>query len=299
MSGSDSDRELERIVGKVLRAADAIGRYPTPVEDIVAAVGLYEAEESLLAEGALAGAPARIKRAWRLIRGKVRGLLDRKERQIHLDPTILLEVRRRFIRLHEVVHDVVPWQREVAVRIDTDETLSPQVRALFEVEASTGAAHFLFQLNGFTTVTRDLEVGIGAILLGAPQFGGSLRAGLRRYVERHDLPMVGFVLDTSPQPGSPLRFLRREIVTSAAYRERFPPPFAVFRREMSTERYPFIVQAAAAGATRNTSVCGKWQTRDANGDPVTLRSEFYCTSYDTLVLMWLPTAKPKRRLLSA
>jgi len=296
---SDSDREIERIVGKVLRTADAMGKYPTRVDDIVAAVGLYEAEESLLAEGAFAGAPVRIKRAWRLIRGKVRGLLDRKERAIHLDPTILLEVRRRFIRLHEVAHDVLPWQKDVAVRIDTDETLAPEVRALFEMEASTTAAHLLFQLNAFTDVTRDLDVGIGAILLGAPQFGGSLRAGLRRYVQRHELPMVGFVLDTSPQPGEPLRFLRHEIVTSVAYRNRFPPPFAVFRREMSADRYPFILQAAAAGATRNTSVCGDWRTRDVNGEVVTLRTEFYCTSHDTLVLMWLPIAKAKRRQLTA
>lgn len=286
----DSRAEIEKVARRLLELADADGRLPTPVDDIVQAAGLVEADESLLSPRMLERAPLYLRRAMRDIVGKIRGVLDRKEKVIHLPPDLMLEVRRRFTKLHEVFHHVLKWQK-VLVLVDTDETLSPEVRTIFEMEASYGAAHVLFQGNRYGKQIADLPIGIGAVACVAPGFGASLRSGLRRYVESDRAPMIGFVLDMAPMSGEPLRFRRHEVIASLSYIERFGTPRWYGDMRMST--YPFLVEAIAAGAVRNTAVAGEWRAIVDN-IAVTFRTEFYCTGHNTLGLIWLPP-EPRRK----
>ncbi len=288
----ESDAEIRKIARRLLEIADADGRLPTPVDDIVAAAGLVEANESLLHPDMLERAPAYLRRVMRGVLGKIRGVLDRKEKVIHLDPSLVLAVRRRFVKLHEVFHHVLPWQR-ILVRVDTDETLSPVVRAQFEVEASRGAAHVLFQGTRFGDHVKDLPFGIGAIVCKAPEFGASLRAGLRRYVESDCAPMIGFVLDVAPLADEPLRFQRYEVIVSPSFENRFGRPR--WWRQMQVSAYPFLTYAIAAGAVRGTAVPGDWSTL-ADGKVVQFRTEFYCTGHNTLGLIWLPRVRRREQL---
>lgn len=292
---SESGPELERVARRLLELAGADGRLPTPVDEIVNAAGLVEADESLLSPGLLERAPAYIRRAMRGIIGRIRGILDRREKQIHLDPNVQTDGRRRFIKLHEVFHHVLSWHKPM-VQADTDETLSADARMEFEMEASVGAAHVLFQVDRYAKQIAELPIGIGAITAVAPQFGASLRAGLRRYVESDRAPMLGFVLDIAPLPDAPLRYRRRELIPSPSYLERFGEPRWLWTACLPFDRFDFLAEAAAATAARNTAVTGEWRMVDGSGQVVTFRTEFYCTGYDILALLWLPPAKHRRSL---
>jgi hypothetical protein len=292
---SESGPELERIARRLLELADADGRLPTRVDEIVKAAGLVEADESLLSPGLLERAPAYLKRAMRGIIGRIRGVLDHREKEIHLDPNVQTDGRRRFIKLHEVLHHVLPWHMPM-VRADTDETLSADARMELEMEASVGAAHVLFQVDRYAKQIAELPIGIGAIAAIAPQFGASLRAGLRRYVQSDRAEMLGFVLDMAPLPDAPLRYRRRELIPSPSYVARFGPPRWLWTACLAVDRFEFLVEAAAATATRNIAVTGEWRMRDGSGQLVTFRTEFYCTGYDILALLWIPPAKRRRKL---
>jgi hypothetical protein len=165
-----------------------------------------------------------------------------------------------------------------------------------EMDASVGAAHVLFQVDRYAKHVAELPIGIGAIAATAPQFGASLRAGLRRYVQSDRAEMLGFVLDMAPLPDAPLRYRRRELIPSPSYIARFGEPRWLWTASLSADRFGFLVEAAAATAARNTAVTGEWQMRDADGQAVTFKTEFYCTGYDILALLWIPPAKHRRRL---
>ncbi len=94
----DSGAEIARSVERLLRSADAYDRLPTPVEDIVAAAELQEAEESWLSESALAGVPDYLAKKIDRLKGRVHAALDRKTREIHISPEIEHDGQRRFKR---------------------------------------------------------------------------------------------------------------------------------------------------------------------------------------------------------
>src|SRR5438128_514898 len=119
---------------KLLRSAGAYGRFPTPVDNLVEAAGLTEPRESVLAPHIIRTAPAHIRKALAFVAVKVRALLDRKTREIHLQPLMEHAGQRAFKKLHEVGHDILPWQREI-VYLDGDASLSWSTQRLFEREA--------------------------------------------------------------------------------------------------------------------------------------------------------------------
>ena len=55
-----------------------------------------------------------------------------QEREIHLDPSIDHPGQIAFKTLHEVTHDILPWQRELGYA-DDDATLSPATRSAVRV----------------------------------------------------------------------------------------------------------------------------------------------------------------------
>lgn len=79
--------------------------------------------------------------------GKVRGLLVRKEKKVYLDLN-QLDSRKNFVKLHEVGHDVLPWQQKCFdVLDDDDESLNFDTHEEFEAEAN-----FSLQLPCFSMI---------------------------------------------------------------------------------------------------------------------------------------------------
>lgn len=101
-------KEAER----ALREAGAFGVYPTPIADIMVVAKVEEVKENVLNESFIAKlrviAGSSIKKAL----SKVIGLFHASEGLIFIDHS-LMEVKKRFVRLHESAHGFLPWQRSM------------------------------------------------------------------------------------------------------------------------------------------------------------------------------------------
>jgi IrrE N-terminal-like domain len=177
-SGSRIVQEVER----VLEEADVRGELPTPVDAIVAAAGLQRGSDDIFDEKTLARAPKELCDAVKGLTGKVRAMLDRREREVYVHAQIQIEGRRNFQTLHEVGHDVLPWQSALAFA-DDEFRLSWSTRIKFEQEANQAAAEFLFQRDLFTQMAADYAIGFAGVIELCDKIGASIHAGTRRYAE--------------------------------------------------------------------------------------------------------------------
>jgi hypothetical protein len=268
---------LETHTKRLLLDAAALGRLPTPVNDIVAASNLTEPGESLLSDSAIARAPQYLRVALQSFKHRIRAVLDRRAREIHVDPDLAIEGRRSFARLHEVAHDVAPWQHEL-VQADGERELSPDVRALFEREANVGAAQLLFQQGLLGRVAGQYKVGIGTVIDVATTFGATVRATAREYGRSHHEPVMTIVLDLSPLGLDPLRVQRREMTLSKAWGDLFGP-----------KRLPTVLDlrcapwlADAVATPRGSTGSGTTALRDLGGGPRSVDYEFINTSYQLI-----------------
>jgi len=277
--------DLDRRVDRLLRDADAYGRFPTPVEDIVRAAELAQADDYVLDESLISKAPAYLRKLLRSGMKKIRGLVDRRERVIHLHPGIEHEGKRRFIVLHETTHDLLPHQRDL-LYADDAETLSPTTTRLFEQEANQGAAELLFQRGSFTADAADLETSIAAICALADQYGSSVHSAFRRYTETHPGAVAGIVLSTTPYRRNPAAWQREEVMATPAWTRRYGQP--AWPRSMDEITYPFLSSLLIPELTAVT-------LPDLAGDATEIRIEAFQTPYKSFLLLWLPP--PTRKLL--
>lgn len=181
----ESAAQIRRLTDRLLRSADGYDRFPTPVADILAARDLTEPALSILSPQMIAQAPKHLRAALARVSGKAYALLDRREREVHVNPQTDLAGQKAFKRLHEVSHDLFPWQHidngtEVEGFADDRLTLSRATNILFEREANQGAAELLFQRDRFEQMAAEYEVGVAAIVELAEKFGSSRHAAFRR-----------------------------------------------------------------------------------------------------------------------
>jgi hypothetical protein len=280
----DAAADLDRRVDRLLREAGAYGRFPTPVDDIVQAAQLAEADDYVLDESMISKAPAYLHTLLRSGIKKIRGLVDRRARVIHLNPGIENEGKRRFVKLHETVHHVVPHQRDL-LYADDHETLSPATTRLFEQEANQGAAELLFQRASFTADAADLEISTAAVRALAGQYGSSVHAAFRRYTETHPGAVAGIVLATTPYQHNPAVWQRHEAMATAAWTRRFGPP--TWPKTMNEFAYPFLSALLVPELTDAVMT-------DRRGNAVEVNVDIFQTPYQSFVLLSLP---PSRRTL--
>jgi hypothetical protein len=270
---------------KLLRRADATDRWPTRVNDILEASKLEEVPESPLAATVLRRAPEHLRHAVRLLKtGKVRAILDRRARVVHIDPHIDNEGRRHFVALHEVTHDLLPWQRELGYA-DDDMTLSDRARRAFEREANQGAAEMFFQGLRFTAIAANFEIGMDAVSALHEQSGASLRATLRRYAETHRRPLCAIAMEPSPCQVAPLGYRRLEVSQSAAWTARFGETWP---RRLTADAFPFLI--CARDPQQRDFV---WP--DLDSEPVAVQAEVIKTPYSTLLLLWVARRQRLKR----
>lgn len=296
-----SAEDIIRLTHGLLRQADAYGRLPTPVGDILAAAELAEAPQTFLSQSSIAQAPAHLRAVLARVSGKVHAVLDRRTREVHINPVTDLAGQRAFKRLHEASHDLFTWQH-----IDdggdgfADDlwTLSPKTKILFEREANQGAAELLFQRGRFADMASDYAISTGSVTELAERYGSSIHAAFRRYVETHRGVLAGVVLATGPCEHEPLAFSRSEAICSDSWRERFEDS-AVWPRILRAEPFGFVEQARACVAYGPPE--GNWQYPDRNNEIVTLNVEAMSNTYRTFVLVWLPRRErlKRRRVIAA
>lgn len=170
---------------RLLREASAIGRFPTPIEDLVGAAKLTIVDDELLDETFLKRLVKKAKSRIATIKSalsKVLGLLEANDRLIIIDKNVPAP-RIPFVTLHETGHGILPHQREAfGILQDCDSTLDPEITDLFEREANVFASEVLFQGSLFSEEAHDKEFSINVPMTLAKKFGASQYATFRRYV---------------------------------------------------------------------------------------------------------------------
>ncbi len=288
----ESAEEINKRVDRLLRAADACGRFPTPVEDIVKAAELQSADDYVLDESLIQKAPAYLRRLLRSAKDKIQGLVDRRARVIHISPLIENEGKRRFVTLHETTHHILPHQRDL-LYADDHETLSRGTNRLFEREANQGAAELLFQRTRFTADAADTEISIAAIWALTERYGSSFHSAVRRYAETHPGAVAAIVLERTPRLSDPPTWARQECMTTSTWNARFGS--ATWPQMMNANTYPFL-------AALTVPALNQVDLTDLSGAPVNVRVEAYQTPYRSFVLLWIPQRRrllPRRQVLTA
>lgn len=280
-------QEAERL----LQIAGVNRALPTPVEDLVAAAGLRPRNQNVFSEDVLARAPSELREAVRCLVGRVRAMLDRREKEVYVSPAITHEGRRNFQTLHEVAHEILPWQSALAFA-DDDLQLSWATRIRFEQEANQTAAELLFQRALFTSMASEYEIGMAAVIELSEMFGASIHAGFRRYVETHRAPICGVVIDCKPIRTDPLAHVRREPVASAGWAERFVSPFG-WPKVLEQTSYPWLDQARHAHLWGDATA--QWRLPNLSNETESLSVELFSNTYSTLVLIWVPQRERLKR----
>lgn len=177
-----SRKNIDKVVFDVLKNSGVLGEFPTPVDKILNYSELVVNDNRDITEIPKHYRTRSVELLKKALR-KLNGILDRQEKTIYIDPN-QLPSRKKFVKLHEVGHHVLPWQRKFYEIIEDDETtVSSDVTDDFEIEANLFASGALFQLDRFEEEMRKLPLEIGSPMALAKTFGASNHATLRRYVE--------------------------------------------------------------------------------------------------------------------
>ena len=147
-----------RHADQLLRDASALGRFPTPIDDLMAAAKLTVVDDEVLNESFLQlflkkarATVATVKSAL----SKVLGLFEANDRFVVIDKDAP-KPRIPFIKLHEAGHGTMPHQTELyKIMHDCEKTLEPDIADLFEREANVFASEVLFQSGFFAGGSRS------------------------------------------------------------------------------------------------------------------------------------------------
>jgi hypothetical protein len=211
--------ELSAIGERLLRAADAVDILPTPLDQLYAAARVRAYDLDLDApHGSLRGFLERAGGALRRVLQKVRGITDLRERVVYI-PQGDTKPRERFVRAHELSHNVIPWQRFEDEHIDETRDLTAGARRIFDQEANYLAAEFLFQGERFKERARSYAASMNATVKLARLHGTSHQATLWKYAEVQDERVVVAMYYPSKYNGNLERW---KAVPSPAFRRRFP-----------------------------------------------------------------------------
>ena len=209
---------VRREAQKMLDESGAMGRFPTPVADIMAAAKVKIVQDNVLDPGFLARMRQKASSALKRALSKVIGLLDVGAQLVFIDRGVLL-VKQTFLKLHEAGHSVMPWQRDIyAVVEDCEKTLSPEIADQFDREANVFASEILFQIDSFTREASECEFGIKTPLSLSKKYGASIYASVRRYVSQNSRSCLVLVLNPPElKDGEGFRASLRRVVASRLF----------------------------------------------------------------------------------
>lgn len=199
-----TQKDIEKISYDVLKCSKCLDVFPTPVEKIVS-YSCLTVNFNIDLSGIHPDYDSRTTDTLKKALGKVQGVLDRREKVIMLDLT-QGQPKRNFVTLHEVGHDVLPWQQKCFEILEDDESsFDNDVHEEFEAEANFFASSTLFQGNRFIGEMDKLDFSIKSSMTLAKLFGSSIHAAIRRYVECSQNRCALLVLENPTCLGATLR----------------------------------------------------------------------------------------------
>jgi Zn-dependent peptidase ImmA (M78 family) len=218
-----SKSDIEKISMDLLKQSKALDVFPTPVDRIVNYSNLHFDSKFDLSEidkTFLSKFSENVSHKFLETLGLVRGFIDRREKIIYLDLSQNIN-RQNFVKLHEVGHDSLVWQKEILEFIDDDSTLDIYTKEEFEAEANYFASLTLFQQDRFETEMRKLELGIKSPMHLAKHFGASNHAALRRYVECSNKRCALLVLEKDKGLSPQIKYPKKDFFQSTKFQESF------------------------------------------------------------------------------
>jgi Zn-dependent peptidase ImmA (M78 family) len=220
MPNSITRKDIDKIGYDLLKQTKGFDVFPTPVDKIVSFSNLYVDNHTDLSSVSN-NFFSKLSDNFTKVLKKVRGVLDREKKTIYLDLSVK-EERKRFVKLHEVGHEVLPWQRKLYESIgDDDFTLSPEVKDDFEIEANYFASLVLFQCNRFHELASDLPLEISSPMVLAKKFGASNHAAIRRYVETNPKRCALLVLEKNDSNAITMSCTLRNYFQSSHFTKSF------------------------------------------------------------------------------
>jgi Zn-dependent peptidase ImmA (M78 family) len=218
-----SKSDIEKISLDLLKQSKALDIFPTPVDDIISYANLHfesNVDLSIINQSFISKLSDKVSQKYLEAIGLVRGFIDRREKIIYLDLSQRL-CRQNFVKLHEVGHDTLFWQKDILDHLDNDASLDPYTKEEFEAEANYFASSTLFQQDRFEHEMAKLELGIKAPMYLAKYFGASNHAALRRYVECSKKRCALIVLEKISKKGEFPQCSKKDFFQSIIFNETF------------------------------------------------------------------------------
>ena len=194
----DSASDIEKIASTILKESGALDVFPTPIQCIVDYSELIIDKKhnlSMIDKNFFSKWGDSAHKLLRSALEKVLGAIDIREKTIYLDLN-QIETKKSFVKLHEVGHGILPWQKKTYSFLDDKYTLRADTTVEFDREANFFASATLFQLDRFNNLAKRLPLKLASAMHLAKHFGASNHATLRRYVEASTKRCALLVLET-------------------------------------------------------------------------------------------------------
>lgn len=280
----DGLRAVEERARKLLDRASAWDRFPTPIEDIVAAAHLQVAPSSVFDPSRIL-AYVRTKtidtaRSIKSAISKLFGIYDADELVIHIDDT-LGRSKQNFLKLHETGHHEIPTHRKLfRIFQDCEKTLAPEIADLFEREANNFARFALFQGNAYAQCAADCDFDIKTPIKLAKRFGSSVYASAREFARTHHRACVVYILEPITYvDGDGAHAIVRRIEPSLEFLKQFGRPDDT----VITLDHPLgPVLPIGRKMTRPMTL----SLTDRNGDDHECVAEAFDTTWNVLILLY-------------
>jgi Zn-dependent peptidase ImmA (M78 family) len=218
-----SKRDIENISFELLKESHALDVFPTPVDAIVKCSSLLLDEEidlSRIDQRFINKVHEGLRDDYLSSIGSIRGFIDRSDKIIYLDRK-QQKTRQNFVKLHEVGHHVLSWQKGILDHLDDDDTLKFDTELEFEDEANYFASTTLFQYDRFSSEMDKLGLGIKAPMSLAKRFGSSNHAALRKYVELSSNRCALLVLEKIAEKGAQPECFKKDFFVSSSFSQTF------------------------------------------------------------------------------
>jgi hypothetical protein len=273
-------KEAER----ALREAGALGVFPTPIPQIMTVAKVQEVREDVLSPSFIDRLRSQVERAGQVVRralSKVIGLFHASSGLVFISKT-LVEVKKRFVSLHEAGHGFMPWQRPMYALVeDCEEALDASTAELFDREANVFASEVLFQLDTFHDMAEAEPFEIWTPVKLARRFNASNYAAIRQYVSKNARICAVIVLDMPELvAGAGYRATLRRAVQSTRFTEQFG---AYAWPETYTPDHQLGALVPVGG--RKSSGKRSIGLTDRNGDQHDCVAESFSTGHNVFILI--------------
>ncbi len=213
-------------------------------------------------------------------RDKIDGFVDLNARIVCLRGDLHPHQRRTGL-LHELAHDILPWQRELLLSNYCSIFLPPELQREFELEANRFAVECTFFGDRFVELAKSHPHHLSTAVGFAGDHCASFESTFRHYVECHPgacLLLISSLVDYDLITGEPVFEVRQYVRSSSATFGVQP------RQRFSTPEVSKLVTGASGSRLVEHGV---EMTSRATAKMQTFLAQSFWNTYKLFTLVWL------------